>query len=112
MNKAWQFFKNYLVIVVALPTIAAVLGGIYAVQEISPQEYRILTNAWPHLHQQRTNDLIREAMADGKIVSWDYAVLWRAAIDDAGLLSTEGASEDVGVERQTLQQTIEGVSAK
>lgn len=107
MNKAWVFFKNYLLIVVALPALAAVLGAVYVSQEISPLEYRVFTNAWPNLHSRSTVDSIQKAMSDGKITHWENVVLQPAALADAGGLTTEGATDDVTAERVKLQQTIE-----
>lgn len=107
MSKAWAFFKNYLLIVVALPALAAVLGAVYVAQEISPLEYRIFTNAWPNLHTPSTVDSIQQAMSDGKITHWENVVLQRAALADASGLTTEGATDDLAAERAKLQQTIE-----
>jgi len=106
MNKAWVFFKNYLLIVVALPVLAAVLGAVYVAQEISPLEYRIYTNAWPNLNTPSTVDLIQTAMSDGKITHWENVVLQRAALADTAL-TTEGATDDLATERAKLKQTIE-----
>lgn len=108
MNKAWLFFKNYLAVVVPLAAFAAVLGWFHGTEEVGPREYRMLTNAWPHLKEQRTRDMIRADMADGKIQQWDYSKLSNAALNDAGLLTMDGSSEDVSVEREKLRQAIDG----
>jgi hypothetical protein len=106
--KFLSFVKNNLLVALALILLGAGLGVYSAQQEINPFEYRILTNAWPHLHKQATADQIREAMQDGKIIRWENVPLWRAAIDDAGMLTSGDATEDVQTERQALQDVIKG----
>lgn len=87
MNKACRFFIDYLMLSVLIPVLSATAAVYYVNQEIEGHNYFAYVWAWPKANEQ-TRQLIREAMADGKISHWESAELVRVIFDDVHSLWT------------------------
>ncbi len=87
MSKARRFFIDYLMVPVLIPVFSAAAAAYYVNQETEDYTYLSYAWAWPHANEH-TRQLIREAMADGKISRWESAELVRVILDDVHALMT------------------------
>ncbi|MDN7664057.1 hypothetical protein [Burkholderia cenocepacia] len=107
MKRAWQFFIDYLMVILLVPALCAAAAAYHVTREIDANDYAVLREAWPRLHQP-TRDTIADAMkrGSGTINNWDYTKLFRLAINDAGGLVLNEASDAVADERAALVRTM------
>lgn len=103
MKRAWRFFIDYLMVILLVPVLCAAFAAYHVTREINPNDYAMLREAWPRLHQP-TRDAIADAMkrGNGTISNWDYTKLFRLALNDAGGLALYDTNDTVADERAAL----------
>ncbi|KND60401.1 hypothetical protein BVER_03839c [Candidatus Burkholderia verschuerenii] len=107
MKSFRRFFIDYLMIPLLVPAACAAIAAYHVSREIDANDYAVLREAWPRLHQP-TRDAIADAMkrGDGTISTWAYTKLFRLAMNDAGALTLAGASDSAADERAALVRTM------
>lgn len=97
-----RFFRDYLMAPVLMPALTACYAVYDVSQEVEPYTYTSYAWAWPRA-DEHTREVIREAMADGKISRWESPVLFRTIMDDVhGLMSCPAGEE---CRKKTVEQT-------
>lgn len=99
-----RFFRDYLMVPVLMPAFTACFAVYDVSQEVEPYTYTSYAWAWPHANEN-TREVIREAMADGKISRWESPVVFRTIMDDVHALMTCPAGNEC--RDKTVEQTRE-----
>lgn len=87
MSTLSVFVKDYLIIPVGMPLVAALAAYPIAQRETSVYAYAMIADTWPTLNSS-TQQAIRESMREGSLTEWDYQSISKMVRDDSKVLMT------------------------